>query len=871
MTGDLQDFEFRLSNDKSASYPDAEAVFRDLRNRDPKIQHLWSHQADIIREYHHHADQRDIALELPTGTGKTLVGLLIGEWRRRTLAERVAYLCPTRQLAYQVGSQSSQYGIPAHVLVGPQDQYPPEHYAAYASADAICITTYSGLFNTNPKIDNPGAIILDDAHAGEGYIASMWSLSISRFKHRDLYDQAIQLFKDQLPPYLVPDLLDDDASPHQRGNVDLLPAPRAWRLAETFSSLVDEYADRDNQLVFPWQLIRGRLSACCMLFSWSEILVRPAIPPTLMHSPFANAKQRVYMSATLGAGGELERIAGIPAIHRIPVPPGWDKQGTGRRLFIFPNRSFAPEEYEPWLTRHVRSKDRSLILTPHRFAADEVKALILAGGIDHDLLESQHVELSLDQFTGNPRAILLLTNRYDGLDLPGDSCRSLVVYGLPTSVNLYERFLWSKLGLSGLLADRIRTRITQAVGRCTRSSTDYAVVVMIGADLFDYCIARENRADLHPELRAEMEFGLDNSECSEIDRLTYLADLFIARDQRWATAESDITKRRGEAPRLIPGYIEALRNAVQLEVQYQYDLWREDFTGALEKATSIVDRLSGDELAGYRALWYYFTGCAAFHQASLTGSDELLRTASDRFYRASQASRAVAWFARLSHELTRPDEVETQTSVLSAIAAESINRHISDLGTAGPSFERAIAQSRDDIHQTSHARFESALAELGKMLGFYAYKPNGAGAPDSVWTLGTGHALLFEAKTEETASGAISISTCRQAQGHRAWQRARPIFSQNAEMTIVVVSPRSLLDTDAEPQADGLYYAHPDEVRELFVLAEACLRRIRSTLPGLQVEQRYQATLDALVEANLTPIEVVSRLRKTPLLALPRV
>lgn len=99
-------FKFKLSSTDTCKISDAEALFRDLKNRDPKIQHLWSHQADIIRDYHTHIDHRDIALELPTGTGKTLVGLLIAEWRRRTLRERVIYLCPTRQLAYQVGEKS---------------------------------------------------------------------------------------------------------------------------------------------------------------------------------------------------------------------------------------------------------------------------------------------------------------------------------------------------------------------------------------------------------------------------------------------------------------------------------------------------------------------------------------------------------------------------------------------------------------------------------------------------------------------------------------------------------------------------------------------------------------------------------------------
>ena len=44
------------------------------------VDSLWLHQGDVIRAYaKNHQDDPDLALELPTGTGKTLPGLLIGE------------------------------------------------------------------------------------------------------------------------------------------------------------------------------------------------------------------------------------------------------------------------------------------------------------------------------------------------------------------------------------------------------------------------------------------------------------------------------------------------------------------------------------------------------------------------------------------------------------------------------------------------------------------------------------------------------------------------------------------------------------------------------------------------------------------------
>lgn len=234
-----QKHKFKLSSTPGTSYSDVEALFRDLKNRDPKIQHLWSHQADVIRAYHKIIENSDIAFELPTGSGKTLIGLLIAEWRRIILKQRAAYLCPTRQLAYQVGKQALEYGIKGVVLVGPQSQYPAAEFSEYASSNAIAITTYSSVFNINPRIDNPQTIIFDDAHAGENYVARMWSLLISRLDKRDLFDQTINLFSDELPDYLLSTLRDDDADPDQRQSVDLLPGPRLLKQKEKLVDLLD--------------------------------------------------------------------------------------------------------------------------------------------------------------------------------------------------------------------------------------------------------------------------------------------------------------------------------------------------------------------------------------------------------------------------------------------------------------------------------------------------------------------------------------------------------------------------------------------------------------------------------------------------------
>jgi replicative superfamily II helicase len=146
------------------------------------IPDVLPHQQEVMRNYAAlPPDIADVALQLPTGSGKTLVGLLTGEWLRRKNQERIVYLCTMKQLVNQVTEQAEdKYGLTVLGFTGRVRDYDPASKAEYRNADRIAVTTYSSLFNTNPFFDDADVVIVDDAHAAEGYIAALWSLRVER-------------------------------------------------------------------------------------------------------------------------------------------------------------------------------------------------------------------------------------------------------------------------------------------------------------------------------------------------------------------------------------------------------------------------------------------------------------------------------------------------------------------------------------------------------------------------------------------------------------------------------------------------------------------------------------------------------------------
>lgn len=460
---------FRSSGSKEPVPESPALLFRDLKGKDKSIKFLWEHQAKVLDSYlADHLDKNDVAVELPTGSGKTLVGLLIGEFRRRAKGERVVLLCPNKQLCCQVEAQAGKYGIKTSLLIGQQKNYDTIAFTKYQQAKTIAISTYSGVFNTNPAIDDPQTIICDDAHAADGFVGDMWTLRVDRTvsEQKQAFAKLYAAIR-QVVPANIRRLIEVEAvSPSDRALVDLVPAILGADHFEAIRAAM-EVADRNNKLIYAWSQISENLEACHIYCSPEVIEIRPVVPPTLSHEPFAGANQRVYMSATLGENGDIERSFGIKEIARLPMPKGWDKRGTGRRLVLFPGLTGSNPDIV--FKKVIAQSERCLILVPHGLAATKVKENLPAGW---STIGADAIESNLTAFTEASNVALVLANRYDGLDLPGDDCRMLAVVGLPGGMSLQERYLIERVGAKAQFQDRIRTRVTQAMGRCTRDEGD---------------------------------------------------------------------------------------------------------------------------------------------------------------------------------------------------------------------------------------------------------------------------------------------------------------------------------------------------------------------------------------------------------------
>lgn len=116
-----------------------------------RYEKLRSSQEGALAGYARHLGEHDVAVELPTGYGKTLVALLAADLALER-GHTVGYLTGTNQLADQVLLQARDLPGLDTVKFSAR-HYPPADLAAYHDAKAVGVMNYWTYFNTNPKVE----------------------------------------------------------------------------------------------------------------------------------------------------------------------------------------------------------------------------------------------------------------------------------------------------------------------------------------------------------------------------------------------------------------------------------------------------------------------------------------------------------------------------------------------------------------------------------------------------------------------------------------------------------------------------------------------------------------------------------------------
>ncbi len=481
-----------------ASGGDAPDTLQELfKQLDRKATHtgLRAAQLAALAQLDEQIQQKDVIMKLSTGAGKTVLGLLYAEMmRRKYKGEPVVYLCPTNQLAEQVVETGRLIGVKVSVFHSKGLPYDA------LSGDAILACTYDRLFNASSVFENksirPSAVVMDDVHAGAERIRKAYTVQVPEAIYPALRTLLEPLCKASDAATWAGILRGDAGSTYE------VPYWVWAQVCEQVARLVAKEIDKPP-LLFTWGNIARylELTRCCISGVSAEIALQ--IPPVEEVAAYAGAKHRLFMSASIKDSSGMVAVLGCdPKAYGRLIEPRED-EGAGERMILPTSliNSDCDKKAIASACAVLAKRTNVVVLTTStaQAATWTASGAVLSQGADFDgTLER------LRTTTGN---YVVFAQRFDGVDLPDDACRVLVIDGVPGGERIIDSVDAYRQKDSPEYEVRTVNKFEQALGRAVRSSADFAAVLLVGADIAAF-IGRKSVAGLLEErTRLQVELG----------------------------------------------------------------------------------------------------------------------------------------------------------------------------------------------------------------------------------------------------------------------------------------------------------------------------------------------------------------------------
>ena len=464
------DFKKKMSKEKSSKKIDPIEIYDNL-DRTSVAGPLRNTQIEILEKwYKERKDDKDLIIKLHTGEGKTLIGLLILQSKINMGQGPCIYVCPNKYLVDQVCMEAVKFGIVVGTI-GSDNLIPGEFY----NGKMILVTHAQKIFNGKTifgignHYEKAGCIILDDAHACVDAIRESFMISISRKQNGELYNDLFHLFEEDLNEQgegTVIDIIKENDFE------SVLPIPYwAWIEKRTeVLQLLSKYTT-ESFLTFSWPLIRNCIDKCQAFIGSNGIEIMPISVSIDAFGTFSKAPNRILMSATTQDDVFFMKTLDfdIKAVRNPLISS--EQKWSGEKMILLP--SLINEEFtrENMIERFAKMKYKFGVVSivPTWKKQNDYREY------DCILASSENIFSKISNLKkGIFDKMLVLTNRYDGIDLPDAACRILIIDSLPFFTNMCDIYEEQCRTDNKLVQKKIAQKIEQGLGRSVRGEKDYS-------------------------------------------------------------------------------------------------------------------------------------------------------------------------------------------------------------------------------------------------------------------------------------------------------------------------------------------------------------------------------------------------------------
>jgi len=832
----MVDFRKKLSSGKINRKTEPQELYKTL-DRKSVAGPLRPAQEYILEEwYQKHRKDKDLIIKLHTGEGKTLIGLLILQSMINSKEGPCLYVCPNIYLVEQVRMEAEKFGIPC-CIIGNDNEIPDE----FLCGEKILITHAHKIFNgrsvfgINNKYVHIGAIILDDSHACVDVIKDAFTISISKKSNEVLYNKLISLFHDDLVEQGEGSFMDIEAGDYDT----FMPVPYwSWLDKKTeVLKVLSDFSD-NNAIQYVWPLMRDKIKEYCCYISGSKIEISPYNPSVDVFGSFSKANHRILMSATTQDDAFFVKgLSFSPDAVKYPLV-NTEQKWSGEKMIIIPSLISDECDRDLIVTKFAKMENHKfgiIALVPSTRRAEHYKKLG-AVSADKGNIISVIEQLKKGEFSHT----VVINNRYDGIDLPDECCRILIIDSMPIFNSLSDKYEEKCRPNSEVINKRIAQKIEQGIGRGVRGEKDYCAILVIGSDIVRFMRSITTNKYFSAQTKKQIEIGLDiakmaqeehDAEDTPIKQVIGLIKQMLKRDEGWkeyyVDAMDSIEDMEGQSP-----IYDQLLEEANIEELY----CNEEYEKASNAMQKFIDRICKDEL---EKGWYLQQQARYTYQIHKDKSIQLQKAA---FKHNSQLLKP-----KIGIEYTKVSYIN-----------ENRLRRIRDFLCKYDNyneFNLEIDEVLDNLTFGMQAeKFEAALKTIGELLGYISQRPDKEirKGPDNLWCGINNQFIFFECKSEvEETRGEINKQEAGQMNNHCAWFEEQ--YGKEIKVNRFLIIPTKRLS----------YYAN--FTHEVRIIRRGKLKLLKKNIKGFIKELKpyvlseiTDETLQALIDMyKLNPYDLV--------------
>lgn len=715
-------------------------IFMALTEKDNKYQYPRDVQGEVWKQWFDVRENKDTIIKMNTGSGKTLVALLILQSCLNEGVGPALYVVPDKYLVEQVISQAKALGIKVTDT---------ENDLAYQRKKAILVIGIQKLVNGKSifglrKENNYsiGSVVIDDMHACISCIQEQFSITVPR--NNILYKSLTELFWDDMNKQAEGRFSEIINSQNTFDNM-MVPF-WSWqeKIAQVYQILS---ANKENDVVkFKFDLIKDCLKLAHCYISTKEVSIIPNCTPIQKITSFDEAKRRIYMSATLPDDSPFSTVMGVDFDKQMTVISPEKANDIGERLIVVPkliNKDITEIEVRGAIAQKAKNYN-VVVLAPSYAIAERWKE---QGGM---ILNSSNISEGIKLINSNRNGLYVFVNRYDGIDLPDDSCRIIVIDGLPNISNMNDKYEQDVVRKSGRIQREQIQRIEQGMGRGVRSSNDYCLVYLLGNQLTDVLYSDDGYKFFSNATKAQFELSekmCEQIEGQNVEAIMDIGNYLLERNSNWIELCKSVTSS--------VEYVKTINvseYAVTIRKAFNYALY-----GDYQKAANLINQLANNE-----------------HDLRLKGYYKQMLAEYTNFFDKNSAQQILKSAKKDNMEILNPIEgiqfSKFPTDIVNQAQTiiDNINQKHLDANKLILYVDAILGDLR--FEEGTSKRFENAIKEVFEIIGFKASQPErevGKG-PDDFVMLGAGDYLVIECKNE-TITETICKHDCNQLIGSLSW------------------------------------------------------------------------------------------------------